>query len=294
VRDGEDDQFVPEAWLGIEAVAQQLGISASTLRSWEYRYGLARPQAAPGRHRRYSAADLARLTAMRELIRNGMPAAQAAALVTAGPATRPQLAALAGRLRAAADVMNGGYIAAIVQAALLRYGTVLAWKEIISPVLIEAGTRWQQHGDGVAREHLLSGTTDAVLRAHAHYTLEPDPAGPAVLLLAAPGERHTLPLSALAAALAERGTAAVSLAELPAIDLRNTLARLQPRKAVLWARSRETARLATLGSLMQEGRRVYAAGPGWNAATLPPGVRHVATLAAALRALGPGARRQAR
>ncbi|HEY1914721.1 MAG TPA: MerR family transcriptional regulator [Streptosporangiaceae bacterium] len=285
---------MPEAWLGIETVAQQLGISAATLRSWEYRYGLARSQEAPGRHRRYSTADVARLAAMRELIRNGMPAAQAAALITAGPATRPQFAALAGRLRAAADVMNAGYIAAIVQAALLRYGTVLAWKEIITPVLIEAGTRWQQHGDGVDREHVLSGTTDAVLRAHAHYTLESGPGGPPVLLLAAPGERHTLPLTALVAALAERGTVAVALAELPAVDLRNALGRLQPRKAVLWARSRETASLATLGSLMQEGRRVYAAGPGWQAAALPAGVRHVATLAAALRALGPGVRRQAR
>jgi MerR family transcriptional regulator, light-induced transcriptional regulator len=286
---GRDDQFVPESWLGIEAVAQRLGISASTLRSWEHRYGLTRPQAAAGRHRRYFPADVTRLAAMRDLVRNGVPPAQAATLIIPGPVTRSQLAALAGRLRAAADVMNGGYIAAIVQAALLRYGTMLAWKEIITPVLIEAGERWERRGDGVDRERVLSGTTDAVLRAYAHATLTTAPGGPPVLLLAAPGERHTLPLTALSAALAERGTAAVPLA---AIDLLGTLARLQPRKALLWARSRETASLATLRSLARDGRRVYAAGPGWDAASLPAGIRHVATMAAALRVLAPGSRRQ--
>jgi MerR family transcriptional regulator, light-induced transcriptional regulator len=281
---------VPEGWLGIAEVARRLGISASTLRSWEHRYGLTRPQAAPGRHRRYSPADLARLAALRELVRNGMPPAQAATLVTAGPVTRSQLAALTGRLRAAADVMNGPYIAAIVRAALLRYGTVLAWTEIIAPVLVEAGERWEHHADGVDREHVLSATAEAVLRAHAHDTLGPAPDSSPVLLVAAPGERHTLPLTALAAALAERGTAAVALAELPVADLRNTLARLRPRKAMVWSRRRETASLGTLFALRQQGRRVYAAGPGWDVAALPAGSRHVATLAAALRTLAPGSR----
>jgi hypothetical protein len=235
---------------------------------------------------------MTRLAAMRDLVRNGTPPAQAATLIIPGPVTRSQLAALAGRLRAAADVMNGGYIAAIVQAALLRYGTMLAWKEIITPALVETGKRWEREGDGVCREHVLSGTIDAVLRAYAHSTLSAAPGGPPVLLLAALGERHTLPLTALTAALAERGTAAVPLAESPAADLPDTLARLQPRKAMLWARSRETASLATLGALVRDGRRVYAAGPGWDAASLPDGIRHVATMAAALRVLAPDTRRR--
>jgi MerR family transcriptional regulator, light-induced transcriptional regulator len=287
------DQRVPEDGLGVGAVAQRLGIGASTLRSWEHRYGLTRPRAAPGRHRRYSPADLERLAAMVELVRNGMPPGQAATLITTGPATRSQFAALAGRLRAASDVMNGGYIAAIVRAALLRYGTVLAWTEIIVPVLVAAGEYWERHGDGVDREHVLSGTTDAVLRAHAHQVLAPEPGRRPVLLAAAPGEEHTLPLTALVAALAERDTAAVLLAGLSGAELRNALTRQQPRKAVVWARSRETASQVTLLALVAEGRRVYAAGPGWDAATLPAGVRHVATLAAALRILAPVARRGA-
>ena len=65
-------------------VAQQLGISESTLRTWHRRYGLDPRDAEPGHYRRYRAEDVARLRRMLELINGGMLASEAARAVQAG------------------------------------------------------------------------------------------------------------------------------------------------------------------------------------------------------------------
>ncbi len=281
-----------ELLVGIGTAAQRLGVAASTLRSWERRYGLTRPQRAPGAHRRYSTADLSRLAAMQELIRHGMPAARAATLIAPG-AVAPRTGELATRLREAADAMDAALITAILNAALLRLGTVETWDQMLAPLLIDLGERWRDHHCDVDREHLLSDTAQAVLRSHAHHSLAVPPAGRPVLLLAGPAERHTLPLAALAAALAEHATPAVVLTDLPPADLSHALGRLRPRAALLWARAPATASIVTLHALQHPGRAVYTAGPGWDT-TAPESTPHLATLIAATRALAPSAKPQTR
>jgi hypothetical protein len=66
-----------EATLRIGDVARHTGVSVSTLRSWEQRYGLLAPARSPGGHRRYRAEDLRRIGAVRLLVSEGatMPAA---------------------------------------------------------------------------------------------------------------------------------------------------------------------------------------------------------------------------
>src|SRR3954454_12802475 len=60
------------------AVARRLGVAVTTLRSWHQRYGLGPSRHAPGRHRRYTGEDLARLEVMRRLTADGLPPAEAA------------------------------------------------------------------------------------------------------------------------------------------------------------------------------------------------------------------------
>jgi len=285
-----EERVVPDELLSIGAAAQRLGVSASTLRSWERRYGISGPQRTTGTHRRYSAADLARLSAMLQLTRTGMPVGQAAALVVTAAATRPGqagLAELADRLAGATEDMDAAHITAILHVALLRHGVIVTWNELLMPLLIRVGDRWREHGDGVDAEHVLSDAAQAVLRSHAR-PRPPAVASP-VLLLAVPGERHTLPLAALSAALAEQGVATVLLADLPAADLTHALSRLRPAKVLVWARNSGAPGSGTLRALRQLGRQIYAAGPGWDPSTLPPAVPHLSSFAAALRALGPPA-----
>ena len=76
-------QSVPEAALSVTEVSKRLGVSASTLRTWERRYGVGPEERAAGAHRRYLPDDVERLRAMIGLVRNGMPTGQAAAAVHA-------------------------------------------------------------------------------------------------------------------------------------------------------------------------------------------------------------------
>jgi DNA-binding transcriptional MerR regulator len=47
-----------EAIFNLKAVVQQTGLKPDTLRAWERRYGLPRPERSEGRHRLYSRRDI--------------------------------------------------------------------------------------------------------------------------------------------------------------------------------------------------------------------------------------------
>jgi transposase-like protein len=86
-RDADHDPDLP--LLGVAAAARRLGIAPATLRTWDRRYGLGPSDHAPGRHRRYSADDLARLDLMRRALLRGASAGDAARLATSATPTRP-------------------------------------------------------------------------------------------------------------------------------------------------------------------------------------------------------------
>ncbi|HEY2763748.1 MAG TPA: MerR family transcriptional regulator [Pseudonocardiaceae bacterium] len=67
-----------ELFLGVAAVARQLGVAPATLRTWDRRYGLGPTGHAPGAHRRYGATDVARLEVMQHALLQGAAPAEAA------------------------------------------------------------------------------------------------------------------------------------------------------------------------------------------------------------------------
>lgn len=69
------------AGLSVGEVAERIGISTSTLRAWERRYGVVQPSRSSGGHRRYRRADLHRVQRMRTLIDEGWSTEAAAATV---------------------------------------------------------------------------------------------------------------------------------------------------------------------------------------------------------------------
>jgi MerR family transcriptional regulator, light-induced transcriptional regulator len=73
--------------LHVAAAARRVGVAPSTLRTWDRRYGIGPTDHSPGRHRRYSPDDLARLDLMhRALIQGATPADAAAHALAALPA----------------------------------------------------------------------------------------------------------------------------------------------------------------------------------------------------------------
>jgi DNA-binding transcriptional MerR regulator len=69
------------AGMSVGEVAKRAGVSTSTLRAWERRYGVLQPARSSGGHRRYGPADLARVRRMLDLTAEGWSTEAAAAAV---------------------------------------------------------------------------------------------------------------------------------------------------------------------------------------------------------------------
>ncbi|MDG9706035.1 MerR family transcriptional regulator [Streptomyces sp. DH37] len=263
-----------EGLLPVGVVAERLEMSTAALRAWERRYGLAPSGRTTGGHRRYSPHDLDRLEHVRALVRRGVPAADAARAV--GAAGPPAVRADAAELTEAMHTLDAAAVSAVVSAALSRLGAASAWTTVLAPALVAIGDHWEETGCGVEVEHVTSGVIEGALRRHAQDRAAAAPPGPGapgpVLLAAAPGEHHTLPLTALAAALAEEGRAVLLAGDLPARALTDALARVRPGAAVLWARAPDTADAAWLRAALEAtAAPVHPAGPGWRRSALPDG-----------------------
>lgn len=79
----------PSSGLSVGEAAARLGVAASTLRTWERRYGLIASGRSSGGHRRYAAADLQALDRMHALTLAGKTPARAALQALAGRPGRP-------------------------------------------------------------------------------------------------------------------------------------------------------------------------------------------------------------
>ncbi|WP_432170520.1 MerR family transcriptional regulator [Streptomyces sp. 1222.5] len=274
------DAASPVPALTTGALARRLGLSPTTLRSWDRRYGIG-PARADGRHRRWTPHDVAMLETMCRLTSAGVPPAEAArAAREEGPAeggeARPGAPGTAQPARdtpdgtAAARTRSGGVLplgaavrtecrglarAAVrldapaveeqLATAVAEYGVVNAWQEVMMPTLHAVGRKWASSGDRyVEVEHLLSWHVSTTLRRHTRPAAAvggPPAPGP-VILACVPGEQHTLPLEALHAALSElRVPARMFGAAVPAEALVAAVRRLGPAAVVLWAQARSTA-----------------------------------------------------
>jgi DNA-binding transcriptional MerR regulator len=302
--------------LTVAAVARRLGVAPATLRTWDRRYGLGPSAHSAGAHRRYSSLDVARLDLMRRLVNAGAPPGEAArAALTAEVAasgSHADLDHLSATVDADLDPLlddldgphGGGDVIAlptaapsvrglaraamsldsiacgqIVRDSLDRRGVVWTWDNLLVPVLIGVGRRWENTGKGVEVEHVLSESVTAALSGvvtKLSGAVNPRP----VMLACADDEMHSLPLFAVSAALAERRIAARVLgARVPHDALVAAIRRTGPSAVLVWAYLPTERGAETLAELpvLRPAPVVLAAGPGWGP-TLPPGVTRVTDL----------------
>ncbi|MEV6691111.1 MerR family transcriptional regulator [Micromonospora sp. NPDC051196] len=300
--------MVDEA-LSAGAVARRLGIAVTTLRTWHQRYGLGPSQHVPGHHRRYTTADLARLEIMRRLTAEGVSPAEAARWARQAPepvsarAPRPVPSAntragggatipvhragpVARGLARAAMRLDAEAISETIARSIATDGVVDTWNRLLRPVLVGIGERHAATAALIEVEHLISRCVSAAFATVV--AARPAPAGqpPRILLSCADEEQHSLPLEALAAALAEVGVNHRLLgARVPVTALLDAIDRTGPAAVMIWSHTRATADPAQLSALLTAPRRpllVLAAGPGWQVDTLPAGVAHPGDLAEAV------------
>ncbi|WP_250000720.1 MerR family transcriptional regulator [Actinoplanes sp. M2I2] len=290
------------------AVARRLGVAVTTLRTWHQRYGLGPSEHVPGHHRRYTEQDLDRLQVMRRLTAQGVTPAEAAAWAQRTPLTVDDVPPRQARdggghaialgsvepaargLARAAMRLDASAMRDILEMVIADCGVIRAWEEVATPVLIGIGERYEATKRFVEVEHLISRTLTEVLGS----VRRPDSSvPPKVLLAAADEELHTLPLEALAAALAEVGVPSRLLgARVPPTALAEAIARTGPVVVVLWSQtptSSDPDQLGRVTALPHPPLLTAAAGPGWPA-TLPPGVLQLTSLNDAVKTVAAAVR----
>jgi MerR family transcriptional regulator, light-induced transcriptional regulator len=300
---------VAETGLSAGEAARRIGVAVTTIRTWDRRYGLGPSYREPGRHRRYSQDDLARLELMRRLTVDGVAPAEAARIAKAADPVRQAPKEIAGEgpdgladqpppdvgpspgrpsssaarapatakgLRRASLALDPADVDRLLDLALAR-GVVPGWTTVIAPALRDLGNQYPIAGRYIAAEHLLSGAVSIALAR------VPRPATrPQVLLACTPAEQHCLPLEALAAALAERGAASRMLgARMPTHALQEALVRTGPAAVLIWSHTPATADYQQLAAAAKTRPRpplVAACGPGWEPASLPDGIALLTSL----------------
>ncbi|HEY7012286.1 MAG TPA: MerR family transcriptional regulator [Streptosporangiaceae bacterium] len=290
---------------GIGALARRLGVAPATLRDWERRYGIGPGGRTAGGHRRYRPEDIARIEQMRRLILDGVPPGEAARvaltaeLALAGQAAaEPELAGagqaargaggrslpLAGHLpqarglARAALALDGPAITGTLGRSMSKHGVVATWEQLAVPVLTAIGERNAATGSCVDAEHLLSAQLLAALAVRAGRLSGPRNSR-TILLACADGEQHSLPLYALAAALAELQVETRMLgARTPPQALADAVSRTGPAAVFVWSQTAATGDPAQLAGLPRQRPplRLFLAGPGW--ASVPAAARAVSSL----------------
>ncbi|MGH3449326.1 MAG: MerR family transcriptional regulator [Haloechinothrix sp.] len=294
-----------EPTLPVAAVARRLGVAPATLRTWDRRYGLGPSGHTNGRHRRYAPVDITCLEVMQRALLSGASTAEAAQfaidsvkvtdppvadvsdVVPAQPTGRdepvplhehPGSSRLARRLSAAALAMDVRMVRQLLDDAIGAQGPLLAWEEVIRPVLTAVAAGWRNSRSGPEAEYLLAEfalvslvrATPELARPRNHHP---------VLLAAPPEERGNLAPYALAAELAAHRIDPLVIGGWMPVDVLAATVRRTSPAAVVLCSGRPRSANPLLFARLARGRqhsRLFACGSGWDVRTLPAQVEHIA------------------
>ena len=256
--------------LRIGELSRRTGVAPELLRAWERRYGLLRPARSDGGFRLYSEADEQRVERMRQLLRQGLAAAEAARQALAGETPgaaaagdpRPELEAGAVRLRTALDDFDETAAQLALDDLFAAFTVEAVLSAVILPYLAELGDRWSTGDATVAQEHFASNLIRGRLLGLGRGWDSGQ--GARAVLACAPGELHDLGLIAFALTLHRRGWRITYLGpDTPMDSLLDTAERLSPALVVVSGTTRR--RLTPLAndlSRLALKTRVVVAGAG--------------------------------
>lgn len=259
-----------EGYLRIGELSRRTGVAPELLRAWERRYGLLRPARSEGGFRLYSEADEHRVERMRQLLREGLAAAEAARRAVEGVSDvtaaagdgRPELEAGAVQLRTALDGFDESGAQSALDGLFGTFTVETVLGSVILPYLVDLGERWSTGDATVAQEHFASNLIRGRLLGIGRGWDSGE--GPRAVLACAPGELHDLGLIAFALTLNRRGWRITYLGpDTPVESLVDTASRLEPDLVVVSATSKRrlTPLVEPLTALSRK-TRVAVAGSG--------------------------------
>lgn len=179
------------------------GIKAHTIRIWESRYNLIKPQRTDTNIRLYTDEDIKKLLNISVVLQNGMKISHAAKLsdselLSSVSVIDTYQGSFEGQ-RKALKVAMMGYdefsMNNIINSCMIKHGTQETLDELLGPFINEIGLLWQTNAIGVGHEHFVSN----VLRMKMfslldHISTPHSPTKPGVIFFLPSGELHELGL----------------------------------------------------------------------------------------------------
>ena len=197
----------------IRTLSSLTGVNSVTLRAWERRYNLIRPQRTAKGHRLYTQRDVERIRRVLAYINQGIAISQVKPLLD-GTATVPAALPQAGqsdeweryrtRMQNAIDRFDEQALDAAYNDALSLYPADLVIRRLATPVLRELGEHWKERPAGVAEEHFFSVYLRNKLGARLLH-LNAQEHGPRLLMSCLPGEHHEIGMLFFALAAVSHG-----------------------------------------------------------------------------------------
>lgn len=218
--------------LSIGFVAANLGISPSTLRKWEERYGFPKPVRSEGGSRWYNETDLVALRQAKRLIDRGIRASRVfadfdALMAAVEEAARHQEASVPtiaedGPIAELVDLLVSQHVGELqvrLKMILERVGPETFVETVAAPWMRAVGEGWANGEIDVFQEHSAATVLANVL---GNPLPRPTAAGtPTIVLTTPPNERHALSLSMVSTVLHNAGGRCINLG--PSLPLTNLL-----------------------------------------------------------------------
>ena len=202
--------------LPIRTVCALTGVNPITLRAWERRYGLIKPERTASGHRVYTDADVERIRQVLALTREGVAIGQVMEVLEAEPQLVPPTPAKGPwpgyrrRFAAAIAGFDEGALEAIYDEALALHSVNTVDRMLLVPMLADIGMRWSKVTGGIAEEHFFSAYLRNKIGARFHHRRARDD-GSKMLMACAPGELHETGLLLFALAAHDAGFRVVLL-----------------------------------------------------------------------------------
>ncbi len=261
------------SFYNLRAVVSQTGLNPATIRAWERRYGLPRPQRTTGGHRQYSVRDIDTLKWLIARQEEGMSIRHAIELWrsyvqsgtdpfqgTTSPAVKQQAQIVAGLQGKNIDGLRQAWVNAcldfdretaeqILAGAFAQYNPETVAIELLQKGLAEVGNGWYEGGVTVQQEHFASALSvqrlELLIASAAPPTREER-----IVVATAPDDFHVFSPLLMTYLLRRRGWDVIYLgANVPAAEMEETIVQLQPALVIISAQLLHTA--ATLKGIAQ-------------------------------------------
>lgn len=226
--------------LTIGAVEEASGIPASTLRTWERRYGFPQPYRTVGGHRTYDANVVEHLQLIALALEKGhrpkqvVGASESALRDLLGlNETAPEQQQVIEEWINLAIALDARGLESAFRHAFATFGGLNFLAQYVAPFLRLLGERWAAGDLNVYQEHFASECLDAFL-VRTWRQLAENNTGPFVVATTLPGERHDLGLHMAVMSLCLAGWQIVYLGpESPTNDILNAAQRSQAGAIIL-------------------------------------------------------------